>query len=542
MKKFRKLLSLVLTVIMVFAMAAPSFAAETRYSLTINNAGEYHIYQAYQIFSGTISGTEGNYVLADVEWGTGVDSSDLLTELKEKTWRYDDTIISFKDCITAENVADVLADNNSNASFAKDLADVIGKYLSETAGTGSYDEDENEYVISELSAGYYLIKDIPQKNEDGEIIPVESYSDFIMEVVGDAEASRKADSVPTPGKEIGDEPKEDKVTSGDYSIGDKIPYVLTAKLPESSTFDEYTSYYLKFEDTLSNGLSYVKDSVKVYLNSVSDDNLLSINDDYTLNDNYEDGKTLTVTFSNVKDVTGVKAGDTIIVTYKAVLNENAVIGEGNDNTLKLEYSNNPNDNQHGITGGDKVKVYTYALDIYKYALDDNTQSPLKDAEFVLYRQTEDNEKEYAIIENEKITGWSEPTSGTEIPTGVSSVKSKDDGKILIAGLDEGTYFLLETSAPAGYNKLTDPIEFTITAEISENSINGLTIQVEDDPAEPGIKNESDGKFTGHVEIEVENKSGATLPSTGGIGTTIFYAAGIVLMAGAVFFVVRRKRA
>ena len=551
MKKFRKLLSLVLTVIMVFAMAAPTFADDT-YTLTIDNGSTSHSYIAYQIFKGTLYNTAAEgampvYGLTNIEWGDDVADSDaLLSALKVNE--------AFANCVDASTVADVLVGFNDNSDQIKDFADLVGEssdngflYLGTSNKISSIPEGEEKHQISGLSAGYYLVMDVYQEN-----VTVESYSDFMLKIVGNVEVTPKEDDIPQADKEIGTQPATEgsEVTSGDYNIGDTIDYVLTAKLPDATTFAEYETYYLKFKDELSDGLEYVEGSLHVYLNSVADSNEITTSADEIVYPN-ETSNILTIEYENIKSNSNINGGDTIIVTYQAELTTDALVGaDGNDNTLTLEYSNNPNGTQHGTTTPEKVKVYTYELSIYKYTGEGEEARPLSGAEFAIYRGEwnevpELNTKEYAVIDAAgKVTGWVKATAENAVPDGAGKVTSGTDGYVSIEGLDAGTYWLEETVAPEGFNKLDGPKEIVIEAVTSETEIVSLTIQVDDGVAVDGetVIVDEEEEFTGKVTIDVPNKAGTLLPSTGGIGTTIFYAAGIILMAGAVFFVVRRKRA
>ena len=167
-----------------------------------------------------------------------------------------------------------------------------------------------------------------------------------------------------------------------------------------------------------------------------------------------------------------------------------------------------------------TRTYTWQVDVFKYTKNGEKEVALKDAEFILYRETSEG-KEYAVVANGKLTGW------TKNEGDATKLVTPANGKFSIAGLDAGTYYLKETKAPAGYNLLKDPIKVVITASIDETTHAGTaTITY----------NET---YTG--EVKVENNTGTELPSTGGMGTTIFYVLGGVLMAGAFVLLVVRKR-
>lgn len=231
------------------------------------------------------------------------------------------------------------------------------------------------------------------------------------------------------------------------------------------------------------------------------------------------------------------AGKNIIVEYSAVLNANANIGldtttNGNKNTVYLEYSNNPNAEGTGNTVEDKVVVYTYELDIEKVD-GAQTVTKLQGAEFVL--KNSDGSK-YAVVTDGKITGWADAKDGA------TTLKTNADGKIAVQGLDAGTYKLEETKAPTSYNKLTSDITVVITSTAiadrqawTDSTALGITAIAVTADAVPGTA--ENGKAT----ITVANNKGTTLPTTGGIGTTIFYIAGSVLVLLAVVLFVAKRR-
>ena len=254
--------------------------------------------------------------------------------------------------------------------------------------------------------------------------------------------------------------------------------------------------------------------------------------------NSDETTSLKITFDDIK--ASAKAVDNsfeitsdtkVIVDYKATLNENANIGMvGNVNEVYLKFSNNPNGDGKGKTPEDKVIVFTYELDTKKVDRAEN-EKLLKNAEFVL--KNEDGTK-YAKVTNKKFAGWVDKDQATKLITG-------DDGLIKVAGLDDGTYRLEETKAPDGYNKLSKDVIIIITAATKNgqtwdgvNAIERLNVTADGKSGTADVN-------TGIVTVQIENNSGSTLPSTGGIGTTIFYVVGVILMLGAGVLLVTKKR-
>ena len=483
MKAMKKLCAVVLSVIMAVVMAVPAFAAEETYIITAPDNG--HTYEVYQIFTGSYA--EG--ILSNVKWGqngTGTEgeavSSEIITELTGTT-----------------------------GSDTEKLA-VISKYVnleSNEFGTVAAGGTLN------VPGGYYLIKDVDGALEGKE----DAYTHFIVEVVGNVTITPKAD-VPEFEKKVEDTNDTTGETSGwqdsaDYDIGDKVPFQLKGTVADN--YDDYKVYQFIFHDQESDGLTFDESSVKVYVDGNE------ITTGFRVESPAVDGHTFDVIFDDLKAISSVHNGSVITVEYESTLNENAVIGSaGNPNTANLEFSNNPNDEQGGETGetpDDKVIVFTFKTIINKV---DGENKPLTGAEFTLEKKIKEDTAEGGFR-------WE----------AVDVVKNDAGTAFTFSGLDDGDYRLTETVTPAGYNTIA-PIEFTITAEhevVSDNpsltSLNGnaTTGEIEFTPSVPD----------GSLSADVVNQSGATLPETGGIGTTIFYLVGGLLVVGAGILLITRKR-
>lgn len=511
MKKMRKLLAVMLTLIMAMAMMVPAMAAGETYTITIENNKDGHTYQAYQVFAGDLS--EG--VLSNIQWGTGVNGEALLAALKA-----DGTIgSSFTDCTTAAQVAEVLASFESNSTELDAFAAVVGANLSDRAtNSGTWNEESKNYTISGLAAGYYFVKD-----QDGSLTggTADAYTKFILKLVKDTEVTPKSD-VPSVEKKVQEDDKYNQDGGygqgyndvADWNIGDAVPFKLIGTIPE---MDGYDTYKYIFHDTLSAGLTLDAGSVKVYVTESKNADLggltpLTAGKDYTLNtSSAESHCSFEVSFTDLKLVNGAAKGKYIIVAYTATLNESAEIGlDGNPNEVYLEFSNNPansgeGDNDTDETPKDEVIVFTYELDTTKVD-GAKEETKLQDAQFVLLNE---------------------------------------DGLFKVIGLDDGTYKLREIKAPDGYNLLPNDVEVVITATTTNGqgwtsgtaseALTALKVKVDDGA-------EQDGNVSnGTVNINVQNNKGATLPETGGMGTKIFYLAGGILALGAGLLLVTRKR-
>ena len=567
MRKVKKLLGLLLAAVMVLAMGVPTFAAEgDDYTITINNETSGHTYEAYQVFQGDLSGN----VLSNIDWGTGVNGTDLQSALKEES--------AFANCNSAAKVAEVLDDYGYDSDEMKAFADIAAKYLTTANGTSVYvaasDGRSAHYTISNLPEGYYLIKDA-DTSLDGK--KDDAYTDYILQVVKDVSVDPKSD-VPSVEKKVQENSDKYDQNGGygdgyndvaDWNIGDEVPFKLIGTLPDKDSWVDYTTYTYIFHDSMSTGLSLVEESIHVYIadkdskdEEPADEKEIPKEHYHILVPGTEDACSFEVSFENLKTVssvdgTAVSADSIIIVKYNAILNEDAEIGlPGNPNNVYLEFSNNPNGTGTGETPKDYVIVFTYELDVTKVAgkdedEDEDTDHTLPGAEFKLYREIDnpagdDPTLEYVIVDsNGKVTDWT-----TDKEADGTTLISGSDGKFIVSGLDDGTYYLEETKAPDGYNKLPNPIEIVINAATSNgqgwqgaedgitagSALTALTIKVDDDdPVESGDTD------LGIVDTKVENNAGSTLPGTGGMGTTIFYVLGAILVLGAGVLLIARRR-
>ncbi len=547
MKKLRKMLALLLSLTMILAMGLSVSAdgdggtSSSTYSITITNATEGHTYSAYQIFKGNLSTNENEEkVLSNIKWGNGVDtdkSVDGKTLIDAIQNIEVDSVQKFEGCSDAKSVAEAL--KSADTATVDAFAAVVANYTSSSAQGTAGRPSEGKYTINGLEAGYYLVKDELSSDKKDDAV-----SKFMLQVVGDTKVAPKS-SVPSVEKKV----KEKNDSTGDttdwqdaadYDIGDEVPFRLTGTMP--NTLEDYTTYSYTFNDTLSKGLKFNKNSVKVYLNSVDESHLIDATE-YTVSEaspvSGGDGATaFSVSFSNVKNIIDLIEDSKIIVEYTATLNGDAVIGaNGNPNKVSLTYSNNPNaggDGSKGTTPEDMVIVFTYKLTVNKVGEDG--EAALTGAGFTLYKKyntapagkpVDPNENEYYAVK---------------------TINSTDDSPISIfefRGLDAGDYKLVETQVPTGYNKAED-IKFKVEATYDNSGedpkLTNLVIKNTDNT----IISEDGGSFSVtttfvNISTTIQNFKGSVLPSTGGIGTTIFYVIGGILMVGAGVLLISRKR-
>ena len=578
MKKTKQLTAVLLSLVMLLALVIPASAADT-YSITIRNDKEGHTYEAYQIFAGTVSSddpTAGNVagpMLGDISWGSGVDEArhaELLAALKA-----DATIGVLAGMQEAADAAAVAAAlDGVTAEIAAAFADVVSGYLAETPNGDTNTMTEGTYVIDGLPAGYYLVKD-----KDGSLQgAADTATDYIVQVLGNVTMDPKDSGIPTLEKKVAEQGKGDEGKYpddggygthyndvADWNIGDRVPFKLIGSIPD---MDAYDTYQYIFHDTISAGLTLDMGSFDVYVAKEKNQDPVALKwnevpaENYTLTPT-ENGFTLAI--DNLKEFPYVtqEGRKYILVFYDAELNGNAEIGlPGNENTAYLEFSNDPNGDGTGRTEDDKVIVFTYQLDGTK--VDGETQAALQNAQFVLLNGAK---SEAAVVVAGKVTEWIKfgtqaDSTKLEIPTtyeGWTALAQQHNGLILtsdenglfnIAGLDDGTYFLREIQAPNGYNLLEEDVQLDIAATTVNGqewdgdpatALEGLNMTITVEGAEEEPTQVGGDPADGTVGVTVKNNQGATLPETGGMGTTLFYIIGGLLVVGAGILLVVRIR-
>lgn len=486
MKTLKKAMSVLVSLLMIFTFALPAFA-DSATTYTIKAPANTHQYEIYQIFTGDLSGN----ILSNVKWGrngTGTVGNAV-----------DSTIIAELTAVNSKSDREIL-------NVVEPCANLNSTPVATITNGATYS----------AAAGYYLIKD-----KDNTVSGADTYTTYIVKVVGNVTITPKS-NVPSFEKKVKDTNDTTGATSdwqdsADYDIGDEVPFKLEGTV--ASNYADYKTYYFAFHDQAEDGLTFNKDSVKVYVDTTE------INTGYKVVTSTTDGDTFDVVFDNLKNIADVKANSKITVEYTATLNDKAVLGnQGNVNTAHLEFSNNPNEEQNGSnkpetgnTPDDSVIVFTYQVVVNKTKANGEA---LTGAEFTLEKVLKGGgKKTVAVVKN---------TEGTTFT---------------FKGLDDGDYILTETVTPATYNTI-EPIEFTVTADhnIVWDGVNRTGVLT-------GLTgNTADGKVTftasadkSELTTNVVNQSGATLPGTGGIGTTIFYVIGGLLMAAAAVLLITKKR-
>lgn len=516
----------------VFGLAATTVAtanAADNATLTVSTtdakfAGK--TVNAYKMFSATVSGKGDSkavsYTLTD-EWKlfftkttldglTGVTNENVndkangyVSQLKGSA------LLTF--ATKASNWAQTEANKNmakATTTVSNNLTD--GKYTATFTGL-----DYGYYVVAVQGATL-----ANTSNEYATLVSVDS-TNVNANIKGDLPTVVKKVQVDGTGKD-----------ATDAKIGDSLTFTLTSTIPDMSAYNTYT---FNFKDTLSKGLTFGQvNSVKV------GDTTLTKGTDYTVSTSEGSDKNtlLTVTMNDFKNKQQANAGKKITVTYTATLNENAVVGgAGNTNSAKIQYSNDPSTNGTGESEPSKVRVFTYGFTVDKYTGDkyDNAATRLAGAEFTLAP------KNGTAISFVQVTAGSATANAVYRvakagETGTTTITTPANGKVVFQGLENGEYTLTETKAPAGYNKLASAIGVKVNGQNNGTDTTDATVTITYNNDNGSSYNQT----ASNGVIPVQNKSGAILPGTGGMGTIAFTVIGVLVIALGVAWTLKRKNA
>ena len=550
MKTTKKLLSSLLIVAILVSLCFTSALAAGSNTVTITSETSGHTYRAYQVFAGTYDTVSGK--LTNVTWGTGVDSAALLTALKAAP-TYGS---SFTSCTTAADVANVISTNYAtNSAFATAFANLTAAHVNSTfassgtpTGTGPY-----TYTITSLDDGYYFVT---EASFSGTVD--NAYTKYILQVVDNVTVTAKTDkpAIALKVKENNDTTYQNTWNdAADYNITNSVPYRIVSIVPDMTYFD---TYYYQITDTISSGSTYDAGSAKVYYVPSGSDMYTvetasgtgaggtQLTSGFTVSST---GTGFTVTFSDLSATTNVPAlgGGYIVVEYTATLNNNAVVGNpGNPSEVYLTYSNNPNNADGtgtGVTPKDEVVVYTFTLPMNKVN-NDATPAALTGATFAIFTSQTDattaaTDPLTAANFATALTFSGSAGSYTRAATGGYTLADNGSGTYSISGLDQGTYYLVEIAAPAGYNRVATPVTVVIDSSYKDGSRSSTYV----DGHIPDATNDQLTGVTvnGGTQLTVVNQAGVTLPETGGIGTKAFVVGGLSLILLALILMIARKR-
>ena len=483
MKHAKKFASLLLALVMAFALATTAFAEGETGSITINDAVVGQTYTIYQILDLESYNTTSNAYSykATTAWNTFINSGAIKGTYVE---------VDGQGYVTWKTGADAAAFAKAAQKYAKDNS---------IANQGSVTATTTTVSFTGLDLGYYLVD-----TTLGTLCALDTTNpNVVME---------EKNEVPANVKTVEEDSTGNYGEKNDADIGQTVNFKST--ITAQTGAENYV-----FHDTMSNGLTY-GDVTGITLNGTTVDA-----SNYTVTAPAADGDTFDVTFTQAFCDT-LKANDQIVISYSATVNTNAVVGlPGNPNTSKLSYGDK-GDASHtpsGTTPPSETVTYTWDLDVFKYTMDGETETALAGATFTLSKNS--NGSDPIALVRLKDNDNNDTNTYRVAKTGetgtVTEITTDATGKFTIKGLDADTYYLTETAAPAGYNKLAGPV----TIVIGENGVvNGTT------EAPQGVD-----------EVKVLNQTGTELPSTGGMGTTIFYVLGSVLVLAAVVLLVTKKR-
>lgn len=523
-KVIKKLLAALLAVAMLCAMAIPAFAENSE-----GDVDSHHTYSAFQIFKGDVEGNNiKDFKISNVDWGSNIinNSDDFLNKLREA----DHIGPLFTNAKSAQEVLAVISQWHDSDDDSIAFARFVCHYLYSNDANPTYvvRAGSNALTIPEAKAGYYLFVDTTDFSKDDSY---HSYNSFLLMVTKgnwNVPITPKAEK-PTVEKEVYDNNDIGSTggwgSSADHAINEPFQFRLIAKLPASENngraYDYYKEYAVCFKDTLSAGITFDRWDTVVINNGGADIPIPAEN--YYSDASNQD---LTLSIEDVKTCApglNLNEGATITVTYTAHLNEKAYVniaggGTDNKNRVYLEYSNNPRiSTSLDHTPESEVCVYTYQLNNTKYRDDDTPGNELAGAGFRLYSGKDCTEEQEIKLKKNTTDGTYSPYFGTDAG---DEMFSDEHGQFNVKGLDAGTYYLRETKTPDDYNACADK-EIVISATHDVNHVS----------------------LSGNLSTTIINKKagGITLPSTGGIGTTIFYVVGGGLMVAAIVLLVTKKR-
>ena len=529
MKAFKQLFALLLAAAMLLALGSTALAAGETYSITIENTETGHVYEAYQVFKGELSLTpDGRKTLSNVEWGNGLTAEGqqkLMAEFTQENGQpFEDELDMSASLTTEEQI--------------KKLAKISAGYLQNPHESGAQ-QDGAKYVIADLEPGFYLVKD---KNSSLDANINDFYTAYIMRIVGDATAAPKGEK-PTLDKEIKRNNDDSWGKVGDSQIGDTVEFRIITSVPDTTGFKDYADVYdYIVHDTMSTGLtSNVRETADVTVKINDGDALDQTYYNVTVDGDNANKFSVKVNVLGAVEAGVLKKGDKLYFYYSAMLNEKAMSSENGreDNTAFLEYSNNPADaDSKGNTPTIPVYEWTYELTVDKVNVN---SEPLTGAKFVLSKDGSLKAADFKCTEDgtptenlDKLIPVLSEGSAYTINPSADGDKAyvMEGGTFSLKGLDDvTTYYLYETKSPVGYNLLKAPVAFQFTAHYSENGSQAL---------EPTLTVD-DGEASTTLSTKVVNKAGTVLPETGGIGTTIFYIVGALLVVGAVAALVFLRR-
>lgn len=501
MKSIKRIIALLLTAVMTMTMSVTAFAASPNCSLTVNVKGGQDLkgqtINLYKLFDVTVSSDKKNYSYT-VSKEAGYKNA--LVEVLGSPITEDS-----KDEEIAKAVLDLGGNDSTEVqNFAnKFTAKALTSNLKSTATSHKIADSKNSHTFTDLAAGYYLVYVTGGKEIQSSLVTVDESTNKVN-------LKTEAPSITKT------------ANKGSVNIGDVVTYTVTGSVPDTTGYSEYV---YKIHDTLSNGLDFVNDAkgaavtgdtvnVSVAFKDATDASTAP----KTATISGDNNRTMALDLSAWVRANQANKGKEFTVTYYAKVNKAADVSTKNNATL--EYGNNPGETT--TTTPSEAKTPTYPLDIKKFAKGEDNKK-LAGAKFKLYKESTDSEDNLIKVSGSNGNYVVDPASSTTEFVSVESIEGKGYN-LHVNGLAAGTYYLVETEAPAGYNKLTASIKVVITKAGDEWTIS------------------KDGTEEKDKIIDVENSTGSILPSTGGMGTIAFTVVAALLVLGvAVSFIRDRKK-
>lgn len=522
MKNTKKFAAMIAALTLSACSIAPMAMTASAASITITGISDTqnHTFEVYQVFTGDL---DANNKFTNLKWGSGVAS-------------YDEIAVTEGDLVDS-TIVDALGKADADArEFAKKIVCKVANKIDVTSSNG-------EATLDDLADGYYIVKDVTNLSSADD-----ANSAYIVQVAGTTTVPIK-NAKPSVDKQVLDETADAEAgatdgwgESADHAINESFQFKLTANIPANAELAKYESYKLVFKDKMSAGVTFESiASVKV-----NGTDITAYTETATTAEN-KAGLEWSLTIDDVKAIVGEtvwgNSAFDVEVVYNAHLNENAFVDKAsqeegtpentNNNYVYLEYSNNPDhfgeggttpDDETGETPKDYVWVFTYEVDNTKYELEKKEGNELAGAKFSLRTGSATGAKIDMTWNETKKAYMPTATDGTAD----EYMESQEDGTFNIMGLDAGTYYLVEDEAPSGYNEVS-PITIVISAEHSETNKESEAVTMT-------LKNDCDNMVNDIVDTKT-----SSLPSTGGIGTKIFYLGGGAMVAVAGVFLITKKR-
>ncbi len=559
--KFKRILSIILCAVMLLGLSVSVMAADPTTTVTITGVST-HEYKGYELLNASVGSGKFAYTINPKYKDIIVDALQVI-DPAFPDGEADDVII--------ERIAAISTPEDMNH-----FSNAIYRAIQDDPATYTHDAYWAS-ATTDLDQGYWLIAHVADLSgsttETNSVVMIDTVGDEAVTIAAKPDrlndeklVDDENDSIKAPVS--GNEDGEEWNTSADYDIGDLVPYEITGQFPNDVT--QYKYYSFKIVDTASAGLTYKPDTFQLYVNGVlrtlgvkgaadkdfwyeidTATNTLYVYPayGYTTNAgvdkeaNKDNGGDFLKTFPTGTDHSDINSS-TFTFNYSCLLNENAIVGgTGNKNEQKIVFSNNPYGDTFGETLPNIPVVFTYTFIVNKV---DTSGNPLAGATFALEKfvavdtegRSDDQMVTAGYFKHPMANSW-----GKWVVVDRLTVSGEKNHVFSFKGLDDGYYKLVEKEAPAGYHKIAD-LEFHIVATHGPDVGAGGAIKVLDLKAtfkNSALPNIDGDETNGTLTVNIENRTGSELPSTGGMGTTILYIAGAVLVLAALVILVAKKR-